>query len=577
MIINKVFKYTLSLVCGWLLTCTLSYASEWLIYNVQGYTLTTQHQLKTFSALHVSDDKVKATYQKANQWQQLPASVTRVNGQGYVVLPGLTDAHGHVLGLGYKKQNIDLTASRSKHAALQKIKQFAAEHPKQQWLIGRGWNQMRWQPQAYPQAKDLDLVIRDRPVWLRRVDGHAAWANSKAMEIAGIDANTPDPEGGQILRNEKGKPTGIFIDRAMDLVRAHIPEAQPSDQQQLLKNTLLQLAKLGITSVHDAGVSGETLSLYQQLAQQHQLPIRVYAMLSASAEDYLQWLPKAPIFTADHMFTWRSIKLMLDGALGSRGAALYKDYADAPKQQGLLHYSLEQAVKKVQLAYQQGLQINTHAIGDRGNGTAIKLYQRLAKANIKPLNAEQPGRHRIEHAQIVAPKDMDHFSQLHLIASVQPTHATSDRDMAEQRLGVDRLDGAYAWQRLKQHGIILTGGSDFPVEPANPFYGLHAAVTRQDRTLKPRASWLPSQRLNREDALALFTVNAAYAAFQEEVLGTLEPGKYADFIIIDRDLFNIPDNSIWQTQVMATFVAGKRVWPKQDPFQLKAGVSKQSN
>ncbi|MGI0117744.1 amidohydrolase [Zooshikella sp. RANM57] len=577
MIVNKVYKYTLIVACGWLLTCTLSYASEWLIYNVQGYTLTAQNQLKTFSALHISDDKVKAIYQTSDQWQQLPSTINKVNGQGYVILPGLTDAHGHVLGLGYKKQNIDLTASRSKHAALQKIKQFASEHPKQQWLTGRGWNQMHWHPQAYPQANDLDLVISDRPVWLRRVDGHAAWANSKAMEIAGINANTPDPEGGQILRNEKGKPTGIFIDRAMDLVRVHIPEAQASDKQLLLKNTLLQLAKLGITSVHDAGVSGETLALYQQLAQQHQLPIRVYAMLSASADDYLQWLPKAPILTTDNMFTWRSIKLMLDGALGSRGAALYKDYADAPGQQGLLQYSLEQAIKQVQSAFQQGLQINTHAIGDRGNGTAIKLYQRLAETNRQQLKHKQPGRHRIEHAQIVDPNDMDLFSELHLIASVQPTHATSDRDMAEQRLGPQRLKGAYAWQRLKQHGIILTGGSDFPVEPANPFYGLHAAITRQDRTLKPRASWLPNQRLSREEALALFTQNAAYAAFQEKILGTLEPGKYADFIIIDRDLFNIPENSIWQTQVMATFVAGKRVWPKQDPFQLKASTVKQSN
>ncbi|MBU2712449.1 amidohydrolase [Zooshikella harenae] len=577
MIVNKVCKYTISLVCVWLLTCTLSYASEWLIYNVQGYTLTAQNQLKTFSALHISDDKVKAIYQTSNQWLQLPSTITKVNGQGYVILPGLTDAHGHVLGLGYKQQNIDLTASRSKHAALQKIKQFAIDHPKQQWLIGRGWNQMHWQPQTYPQAHDLDLVISDRPIWLRRVDGHAAWANSKAMKIAGINANTPDPEGGQILRNEKGKPTGIFIDRAMDLVRTHIPETQANEKQQLLKKTLLQLAKLGITSVHDAGVSGETLALYQQLAQQHQLPIRVYAMLSASADDYQQWLPKGPIFSTDNMFTWRSIKLMFDGALGSRGAALYNDYADAPGQQGLLQYSLDQAIKKVQSAFQQGLQINTHAIGDRGNGTALKLYQRLAKTNIKQLKHKQPGRHRIEHAQIVDPNDMDLFNKLHLIASVQPTHATSDRDMAEQRLGPKRLDGAYAWQRLKQHGIVLTGGSDFPVEPANPFYGLHAAITRQERALKPRASWLPSQRLSREEALALFTQNAAYAAFQEKILGTLEPGKYADFIIIDRDLFSIPDNSIWQTQVMATFVAGKRVWPKQDPFQLKASTSKQSN
>lgn len=534
-------------------------AQSTLYFNFTGYTPTglagEGAQLKRFDGLVVRDGKVAATGD-AETLAQLFAGkdLKRVDLQGKTVLPGIIDAHGHMLGLGENLMQVDLREATSEQDAVARVVAFA-ETESGDWIIGRGWNQENWQVRNFPTTASLDEFLSDRPVWLTRVDGHAGWANSKALELAGISADTVSPEGGEIIRDESGEPTGVLIDNAMALVEQQLPQKDENYHRRALTAAFDHLVSEGITGVHDAGVDATNLAVYQELAAEQAMPVRVYAMLSAMEPALPELLAAGPITTADDRLTVRSVKIYTDGALGSRGAALIEPYHDDPNNRGLLVTQPGAIEDLFELIIPHGFQINIHAIGDRANRIALDKF-----ASAFDTVGGRNLRHRIEHAQVVHPDDLERFAELNIIASMQPTHATSDKNMAEDRLGKARMRGAYAWQTFLQQGTIVAAGSDFPVELSNPFFGVHAAVTRQDRSNQPEGGWYAHEAMTLEQALRAFTLDAAYASNQEELLGSLEPGKWADFIVLDQDPFAVDSAKLWRADVLATYVAGEAVY-----------------
>lgn len=532
--------------------------ADTLYTNMKGYTLTSpageQAVLQEFSSMLVENGKIQAIGGDALV-QRFTETDNTVDMQGKTVLPGLTDAHGHIQSLGNSLLQVDLRDTDSVSAAVQKVRTYADEQPQMEWITGRGWNQEQWQQKIFPSAAHLDEVVSDRPVWLMRVDAHAGWANTATLRLAGIDKDTVAPEGGEIIRDEQGNPTGVLVDNAMQLVEDIIPEPSLEQQRAAYELAFQHLIKLGITSVHDAGINSDEISVYKGLHNQGRMPLRVYGMIAATEPKLAQLLAEGPYESHDQKLTIRSVKIYADGALGSRGAALIEPYSDDHDNHGLMVTSEEKIRDLYQLIIPHGFQINTHAIGDRANRVVLdnmaEIYEELGGRNL---------RNRIEHAQIVHPDDLKRFNKLNLIASMQPTHATSDKNMAEDRLGSERMAGAYAWQTLLDQGTVIAAGSDFPVELANPFYGLHAAVTRQDRDDMPADGWYAEEKMSLEQALRSFTIDAAYSAWQEKSLGSLEPGKWADFIVLGQDPFAVDASNIWQTQVEQTYVAGERVY-----------------
>ncbi len=534
------------------LLCSATVAETTLYFNVNGYTLDRDFQLLRFSAIQFTDDRIDAIYGDSDPLAQEPDH--RIDGNGQTMIPGLIDAHGHVLSYGLSLLRVDLVGAESESEAAGRVLDFAQANPAVEWIQGRGWNQVLWDSNEFPQAGSLDAVVSDRPVWLTRVDGHAAWANSLAMELAGISDDTEDPVGGQIVRNENGKATGVFIDTAMSYIREQIPATSFEEEKVALTTALNAMATYGITSVHDAGIGSSTIAAYKELASEAPLPVRVYAMIAASDPLYQDRLAEGFFHSEDMTFAVESVKVVADGALGSRGAALIEDYHDAPGNRGLLRYNDERLEFLMRAAMNAGFQVNTHAIGDDANMRVLDNYERLISET-----DSKDRRHRVEHAQILRYEDILRFSELGVIPSMQATHATSDKNMAEDRLGPVRIQGAYAWRKLLDSGARIANGSDFPVEHPNPFYGLHASVTRQDQQSNPPGGWYPEESMTLEEALASFTIDAAYAGHQEAHLGTLEPGKKADFILLDRDIFTQPLTQMWQTLVQETWVDGVRV------------------
>lgn len=528
-----------------------SVVADDIVVNVKGYTLDAKQQLTTFTAVAYDNDKITGIFQKTPPLHEYK---NVENGKGKFMLPGLIDAHGHVLGYGRALSSVDLVGTASLKAAQDRIKKQSAIKTTG-WVSGRGWNQELWPSRKFPTAKDIDAMVAEQPVVLARIDGHALWVNSKVLELAGINQDSVAPDGGEIIKDEKGHPTGVLIDNAMDLVYSIMPKITEEERQHYLLESLKALAATGLTSVHDAGINKETIESYKTLQQEGLLPIRVYAMLDITSEGYQDVLKAGTYETGDGMLSVRSVKISADGALGSRGAALHEDYSDKHGQKGLLLHTIPNLNKHVKEAMESGFQVNTHAIGDKANTLVLDAYAKWHKEKDKVAL-----RHRVEHAQIIRPDELQRFADLDVIASMQPTHATSDKNMAESRLGKDRMKGAYAWQSLKKLGVLLAGGSDFPVEPAEPFYGLHAAVTRQDRNNQPLGGWYAHEAVDRETALAMFTYNAAYAAHQENMIGTIEVGKQADFILIKQDYFKAKPEDIWKIEIDQTWVAGKRVY-----------------
>ncbi len=531
-----------------------AHAAPTLLENIHGYTLA-GNKLVQFNAMVFDLGKVMQTGDAKALKKRFPdAQVT--DGKGKTVLPGLIDAHGHVLDLGYESTQVALSDTGSLSQAQGAIRAYAEANPQHAWVQGDGWNQVKWQLGRFPTALELDAAVNDRPALLWRVDGHAAWLNSKALQAAGITAETKDPVGGRVERDEHGNPSGVLVDKAMDLAAKALPQPSDTERHQALTAALHHINSVGLTSVGDAGDTAADIALYRRAADAGELSVRVYAMIRDTGEDFQQLAPAGPLLGyGNDRLTVRAVKLFADGALGSRGAAMLAPYSDKPDQKGLPFMSDAEMESKVETALKAGYQVNVHAIGDAANRQVLNAFEAAYK-NVGGKDL----RNRIEHAQVVALSDIPRFKQLNIIASMQPTHATSDMNMAQDRIGAERLKGAYAWRSMLKQGTIIAGGSDFPVESDNPFFGIYSAVTRMDHDGKPAGGWHPEQKMTLMEAFRAFTLDAAYAQHAEHTQGSLEPGKWADFIVIDQDLFRMAPADIWKIKVEQTWVGGKRVF-----------------
>ncbi|MCI0452569.1 MAG: amidohydrolase [Candidatus Latescibacteria bacterium] len=474
---------------------------------------------------------------------------------GRTVLPGLVDAHGHLSNLGRSLEDVQLVGTTSRADVLRRVKDMQARVPAGEWIHGRGWDQNDWSDSDFPTWRDL-AGTEANPVYLGRVDGHALWLNRTALDACGITRATQDPPGGRIVRDARGEPTGILVDEAEKLLTSHVPVATGEELDRRLARAIQECNRLGLTGVHDAGTDPDVLASLRRLGERDALTINVYCMLDSDAPAFVRaFFETGPSTEFEGRLVARAVKLRADGALGSRGAALLRPYDDDPGNVGLLVDPPDSLYAWTRDALRAGFQVCTHAIGDRGNRVTLDAYQR-ALAEVPSPDA----RLRIEHVQVVDPLDLARFAPMGVIASMQPTHATSDMPWAAIRVGNDRLTGAYAWRTLIESGAILAFGSDFPVESVDPLWGIYAAVTRMDHDGHPTGGWMPEQLVSAREAVRAFTYGAAFAAFDGQGAGTIEAGKRADLTVLDRDVLAIPPREILETRATMTIVRGRVVY-----------------
>lgn len=518
-----------------------------------GKIATVDEAFSMAQAVAVSGGKIVRVGSDADIEPYIGASTTVIGLAGRLAVPGLIDAHAHMLGYGAALASIDFRGVDSFDKLVAMVADKAKTLPPGEWIQGESWDQNLWEGGEFPFHDALSKAVHDHPVWLTRVDGHAGIANAKAMEIAGVTKASKDPSGGEILRKPGGEPSGVFIDRAMGLVGRHIPDMTDEQIMDALVAASDNCLSVGLTGIHDAGVSPGTIALYKRLIDEGRLNIRVWAMLSnTSREDVAEYMRENMIKEyGGYMLAVNSIKLFMDGALGSRGAAMFEDYSDRPGYTGLLTLSYERALEISRAALEAGGQVCTHAIGDKANHLIIDAYEQALKEHPNPDH-----RFRIEHAQVVAPEDFQRVADHGILPSMQPTHATSDMYWAEARVGAKRVRGAYAWQEFLRRGCIIPCGSDFPVEKNNPMLGFYAALTRRDPSGYPEGGWFADQRMTREQALRGFTIWAARAAFQENVLGSIEEGKLADIVVLSKDILTVPPQDILDTVPDYVIVGG---------------------
>lgn len=535
--------------------------ADTLIDNINGLTMDAEGHPQRFTGIVIDDEgRVERLLQRGDRRPERPDF--RKDGRGQVLMPGLVDAHGHVMGLGFQAVLLDLSATRSLEEAQAAIIAYAAANPELPWIMGRGWNQEVWGLGRFPTAADLDgLMVNgapiDRPIWLERVDGHAGWANSKAMQAAGVTAATRAPAGGRIERIGSGaaaRPSGIFVDNAAQLIDAHRPQPLPRDRDAALMLAQEALLERGVTTVADMGTTIDDWQTYRRAGDMGRLNIRIISYAAEIDNMTLIAGPGPTPWLYDDRLRMVGVKLYLDGALGSRGAWLKAPYADAPGQTGLPLLSASQLRNRMVRASMDGFQVAVHAIGDAADAEILAAIGDLADS----FGGDR--RWRIEHAQIVDPADIARFGEHGIIASMQPVHQTSDRVMAEARLGPARLTGAYAWASIAATGATLAFGTDFPVESPDPFAGLATAITREDAAGQPFGGWQPQERVTREAALTAYTRGAAFAGKAEDRIGTLLPGMRADFILTDTDPLLATPAQIRATKVSETWVGGRAVW-----------------
>jgi predicted amidohydrolase YtcJ len=507
----------------------------------------------------------------------------RVDLEGAFVCPGLVDAHAHILGYGRGRSRIDLTGARSLHEALGRVERGVASRQegrgKSLWVRGRGWDQNHWLEERFPTRHDLDPIAADVPIVLTRVDGHAFWVNTRALSLAGITRNAAEPPGGRILRDADGEPSGILIDDAMELLARVLPEEGREENREAIGRAMPLLARAGLTGVHDMGMRAPEAAAYREMAEEDALPIRVYGALLADDPDLARILASGPDMDwIGGTFRLGMVKFFMDGALGSRGAALLAPYRDDPGNTGILRLDADSLERMLESVLQHGFQCAVHAIGDRGNRIALEVWQRVRQRRpessrgrpvpeaalswIGKVPALLPP-FRLEHAQVLCPEDLHRLGSLGILASMQPGHCTSDMPWAPDRLGPDRLPGAYAWRSVLDQGVVLAAGSDFPVESPEPLRGLYAAVTRKPAD-GSHAAWSPEERLGREEALAAYTAAPAYASGDLHRLGTLTPGKLADFVVFDRNLVTCDPEALLEARALLTVVNGRVAWADRE-------------
>lgn len=505
-------------------------------------------------ALAVRDDRIVAVGDPASVRALIGPATRVVDLKGRTLLPGLIDSHGHMLGLGTRLSDVEVVGTASYDAVIARVVARAKTTPKGRWILGRGWDQNDWPVMAMPDHAALSRAVPDHPVRLTRIDGHAALVNRKALELAGITRDTPDPSGGAILKRPSGEPTGVLVDNAASLVNSIVPPITQEEREGRLLEAMSECARLGLTMVHDAGIGVAEWAAYRALLERGTFPIRIAAMARAGGDLADSLLAHGG--TPGNMLSLRAIKVVADGALGSRGALLGAPYSDDPHRLGLATFPLERLRWLADRALAKQVQVRVHAIGDSANHGTLDAFEAAFGGSARP-----EARWAVEHAQIVRPGDVARFARLGVVASMQATHATSDGPWAETRLGPERVRWGYRWRDFVSAGVPLANGSDFPVESANPMLGLYAAITRRDLERRlPATGWFPDQRLTPEEALKSFTATGAWLAFREADLGTLEVGKLADFVVVDRDVIGGPPEAIPKATVTWTVVAGRTVF-----------------
>ncbi|MBK6266099.1 amidohydrolase [Marivirga sp. S37H4] len=539
---------------------------------IKGGTIyTVNDQQPTVEAVAVKNDKIIFAGAEKDLAAYQTEKTQLIDLKGATMTPGLIEGHGHFMGLGYNELNVDLLDTKSYQEIIEKIKIAVANAEPGQWITGRGWHQSKWTEMpddmvnGFQTHELLSEVSPDNPVYLRHASGHAGFANAKAMQIAGVmplskeSLNNQEVEGGEIFRDENGNPTGIFNERAMSLITQHIPESTEEKDRKAFDLAVKACYRNGITSFHDAGIGRENIALYQQMKKEGKLGVRIYAMLTGWDKELLEeWYTNGPEIDSANLLTIRSVKLNCDGALGSRGAWLLEEYTDRPGHFGHETLPMEFVKETALNGLKHGFQVCAHAIGDRANREILDRYE-LAMNESTEKVADH--RFRIEHAQHLHPEDIPRFAELGVIPAMQAVHMSSDRPWAIDRLGQKRIEeGAYMWQALLQSGVPIVNGTDVPVEPINPLASYYASVTRKTLEGKPEGGYEPAQKMTREQALRSYTLDAAYGAFEENIKGSIEVGKLADFVVFDQDIMTIPEEKILTTKVLKTIFGGKVVF-----------------
>ncbi|MBC7844060.1 MAG: amidohydrolase family protein [Gemmatimonadaceae bacterium] len=528
--------------------------AELILTNARIYTADDGQPIA--EALAVSGGKLLFVGSTIEAMALKGAGTTVIDAGGRTVIPGMTDAHAHLYGLGVELRQVDLTGTKSYDEVIARVVAKAATVAKGTPVLGRGWDQNDWSDTRLPTNAALTAATPDHPVLLTRVDGHALLANAAAVSKARVTVDTKDPEGGRILRDARGTPTGVFVDNAQDLMESAARGGEALNPREVLRNAVREANRWGLTGVHEMGVPPAVVGTYEAAAQAGELTLRAYVLLSGDSATVNWAMSKGPRSALFDGRLWvRSIKLYGDGALGSRGAALLDPYADDAQNNGLLVMQPAWVESVAERALKTGWQVATHAIGDRANRLVLDAYASALKA---VPTADH--RFRIEHAQIIHHDDIGRFATLGVIPSMQASHQTSDMYWAGNRLGVERLRGAYAWRSLLATGVIIPNGSDFPVEYVNPLLSFHAAIVRQDADDFPAGGWYPEQRMTRDEALRSMTIWPARASFQEHVLGSLTAGKYADFVLLDQDIMRVAPELVLRTHVLQTWVGGTKVY-----------------